>query len=152
MRHTLTLVLTLALATPAFAQTTPPDDKAAVQSVAERFLADLGGRRLEALPTYVLPTAAIARTRLREGKWVTSMQTLEEFLAPLRAQATATTFSEPLSNVSVNVESGHLAYLRADFAVVVGGQVRSRGVDYFVMLKDGDSWKIAFIADTSAPK
>ncbi len=51
----------------------------------------------------------------------------------------------------MHVEDGQLAFLRADFTVVIDGQVRSHGVDYFTLVKDGDAWKILNGAYTSHP-
>ena len=42
----------------------------------------------------------------------------------------------------MQVEDGHLAFVRADFTVVIGGEVRSHGVDYFTLVKDGAAWKL----------
>ena len=54
-----------------------------------------------------------------------------------------------------DVEDDRLAFVRADFTVVIDGQVRSHGVDYFTLVKDGDAWKIlngAYTSHTGAPK
>jgi hypothetical protein len=80
--------------------------------------------------------------RQRDGQWTTTHQTFDEWLAGLKAQTPGTIFQEPLTNVTVHVESGHLAFLRADFTVVVEGKVRSHGVDYFTLVKDAGAWKI----------
>ena len=45
----------------------------------------------------------------------------DEWLAGLKSQTPGTIFSEPLTNVTVHVESGQLAFLRADFTVVIDG-------------------------------
>ena len=60
-------------------------------------------------------------------------------------------FREPLTNITVHVESGQLAFLRADFTVVVDGAVRSHGVDYFTLVKDAATWKLLNASYTSTP-
>jgi len=89
--------------------------------------------------------------RQRDGQWTTTHQSFDQWLAGLKAQSPGTLFQEPLSHVSVHVESGHLAFLRADFTVVVDGQVRSHGVDYFTLVRDGSAWKIVNASYTSLP-
>ena len=117
-------------------------DASAVRRAVEQFLDDLGNRRLDKLPALFAPKATMVVVRQREGQWTTTHQTFDEWLAGLKTQTPGTTFREPLTNVTVHVESGHLAFLRADFTVVVDGKVRSHGVDYFTLVKDGGAWKI----------
>lgn len=124
-------------------------DHAAVRAAVERFLDVLGSRRLDELPALFAPKATMVVVRQRDGQWSHTTSTVDEFLATLRAQATPTVFREPLTNVSLHVEDGHLAFLRADFTVVIGGQVRSHGVDYFTLVKDGGAWKLVNASYTS---
>ncbi len=129
----------------------PSTDEKAVLQVVEQFLDDLGNHRADKVTAAVAPKGSISVVRQRDGQWTTTYQTFEEWLAGLKGQASGPTFREPLTNVSVSVESGRLAHVRADFTVVVDGQVRSHGVDYFTLAKDGDAWKMLHIAYTSFP-
>jgi hypothetical protein len=135
---------------PAPAQPHTPNTQA-VQAAVEHFLDVLGKRELDRLPALFAPKATMAVLRQRDGQWTTSIQTFEEWLGGLRSQTTAQPFREPLTKVSVNVEDGRLAFLRADFTVVIDGQVRSHGVDYFTLVKDGEAWKILNGSYTSHP-
>jgi len=130
---------------------TPGPDAADVRHAVDQFLDTLGNRRLDMLPAMFAPKATLTVVRQREGTWTLTTQTAEEWLAGLKAQAAATTFSEPLTGVMVHVESGQLAHVRADFTVVSDGQVRSHGVDYFTLVKDSGTWKLAHAAYTSIP-
>lgn len=138
----------LTAALPAHAQ---PADERDVRAAVERFLDVLGNRRLDELPALFAPKATMVVVRLRDGQWSHTTSTVDEFLVTLRGQATPTIFREPLTNVSVHVEDGHLAFLRADFTVVVEGQVRSHGIDYFTLVKDGGAWKLVNASYTSKP-
>jgi len=142
-----TLVLVAAGRT-APAQPVNPD-ALAVRRAVEQFLDDLGHRRLDRLPAQLAPKATMVVVRQRDGRWTTSHQTFDEWLAGQNPQPATTTFEEPLSNVTVHVESGQLAFLRADFTVVVNHEVRSHGVDYFTLVKDAGAWKIANVSYTS---
>lgn len=148
--RTLLLCFTLALPYAAAGQAADPE-AAAVRQAVERFLDDLGNRRIDSLEGLIAPKATMAIVRQRDGQWTATYLTFDEWLAGLKAQASAPAFREPLTNVSVHVESGRLAHLRADFTVEIDGQVRSHGVDYFTLVKDGDAWKIAGAAYTSIP-
>ena len=126
-------------------------DATAVRRAVEQFLDDLGNRRLERLPALFAPKATMVVVRQRDGQWTTTHQTFDEWLAGLKAQTPGTMFKEPLTNVTVHVESGRLAHLRADFTVVIEGQVRSHGVDYFTLVKEAGAWKILNGSYTSIP-
>jgi ketosteroid isomerase-like protein len=144
----LSLAATLG-ASPAGAQA--PGDEADVRRAVAQFLDDLGHRRVDALPAQLAPKASLAITRQRDGAWTVTTQTADEWLAGLKAQTSPTPFAEPLTNVSVHVESGQLAHVRADFTVVSAGEVRSHGVDYFTLVKDAGAWKLVHLAYTSIP-
>ena len=62
-----------------------------------------------------------------------------------------TTFREPLTNVTVTIDSDHLAYVRADFQVMRDGTAQSYGVDQFTLVRESSGWKIAVVAYTSMP-
>jgi len=129
-------------------------DHQAARTAVERFLNVLGNRQLEQLPALFAPKATMVVVRERDGQWTNTISTVDEFLAALKAQTTPTTFEEPLTNVTVHVEDGRLAFVRADFTVVIGGQVRSHGVDYFTLVKDGAAWKLlnaSYTSKTGAP-
>lgn len=159
-RHVMPLVrLTAALVAAVFVSTAPAraqsTDERAVQAAVEQFLEVLGSRQLDRLPALFAPKATMVVVRQRDGQWSHTTSTVEEFLATLKAQATPTTFTEPLTNVSVRVEDGQLAFVRADFTVVIDGTVRSHGVDYFTLVKDAGAWKLVNASYTSkagAPK
>lgn len=132
--------------TPTVAQTA---DERAVTAVVERFLDVLGNRQYDALPALLAPKANMAIARLRDGAWSYTTSTADEWLASLKAQKTPMQFKEPLTNVVVHVADGHLAFVRADFTVVIDGQVRSHGIDYFTLVNDSGTWKLVQLSYTS---
>jgi ketosteroid isomerase-like protein len=148
MRTLLAIVALITTTLPVSAQ--PADsDAAAVRRAVEQFLDDLGNRRLDKLPAQFAPKATMVVVRQRDGQWTSSHPHFAEWLAGLQAQPQGTTFREPLTNVTVQVESGRLAFLRAEFTVVVDGTVRSHGVDYFTLVKDAGTWKVLNASYTS---
>jgi hypothetical protein len=142
------LVLWLALAAPAFAQTA---EEKAVQTFVEDFLLRLGDHKVDSLDADFAPKALIVVTRQRAGEWVNSYQTGEEWLAALKKNTNPATFREPITNVKVTIDSNQFAHVRADFQVVRDGTVLSSGVDQFTLVRDGARWKIAVVAYTSIP-
>ena len=73
------------------------------------------------------------------------------FVGALKRNPNPVAFREPITNLKVTIDSGHLAYVRADFQVVRDAKAQSRGVDQFTLTREGDAWKIAVIAYTSMP-
>jgi hypothetical protein len=139
----------VALASPAFAQTA---DKKAVQDTVERFLLQLGEKEYDKVGAALAPKALVIIARERDGQWTNSFQTGEEWVAALKKNPNPSAFREPLSNVAVTVDSGRLAYLRADFQIMRDGSAQSHGVDQFTLVRDGDAWKMAVVAFTSLPR
>jgi hypothetical protein len=135
------------VAAPARAQSA---DKAA-QSAVEAFLLHLGDGEFDKVAADLTPKSIVVVTRERDGQWSNSFQTGEEWLAGLRRSTTFVKFREPITNVVVTVDSGALAYLRADFQVVREGKALSHGVDQFTLVREGGVWKIAAVAYTSMP-
>jgi len=150
MRYAASLVLILAVAVPVRGQS---DDEKAVQSAVESFLTRLGDHQFDALDADFTPKAVIVVTRQRAGStdWANSYQTAEEWIAGLRKNPNPTTFREPIANAKVTIDSGRLAYLRADFQVIRDGKALSSGVDQFTLVREPAGWKIAAIAYTSMP-
>lgn len=151
LHRTLRVAALLLIATPSLPVAAQPidPDASAVRRAVEQFLDDLGNRRLDQLPAQFAPKATMVVVRQRDGQWSSTHQTFDEWLAGLKAQSPGTVFREPLTNVTVHVESGQLAFLRADFTVVVDGTVRSHGVDYFTLVKNGGAWTILNASYTS---
>src|SRR5262249_49073573 len=140
------------------------DQEAAVRETVERFLLHLGDHPWDAVAGDLAPKAIVVVTRQRAsagpgpangadaaGQWSNTYQTGDEWLAALRRNPNPTTFREPISNITVTVDSDRLAYLRADFQVMRDGQAQSRGVDQFTLVREAGAWKLAAIAYTSIP-
>jgi ketosteroid isomerase-like protein len=155
--------LALVLATPAFGQVVSPGleqanpemttaDRRAVQARVEEFLKKLGGRDLAGARAMLAPKVLIVIIRQqRDGSFANTYQTRDEFIAQLEKNASQPKFEEPLTNVTVTVDSGSLAYVRADFAIMRDGKAVSTGVDHFTLVKEADQWKVAVLAYTSLP-
>lgn len=144
------LALGAPLAWPSAARGQDPEAQA-VQAAVEHFLAVAGNRDVDALTPLLAPQATINVARFRDGRWTHTAQTRAEWVAALRAQAASARFREPLTDVSVHVEDGQLAYLRAHFTIVIDGAIQSHGVDYFTLVNSGGAWQVANLSYTNRP-
>ena len=126
-------------------------DAGAVQGVVEAFLRHLGDHELDKVASDLAPKALIIVSRQRDGQWANSFQTSDEWIAAMKKNPSSPTFHEPIANVVVTIDSDRLAYLRADFQIVRDGQVQSKGVDQFTLVREPTGWKIAVVGYTSMP-
>jgi hypothetical protein len=133
-------------------QQRPDATRREVQLQVEEFLRKLGNRDAAGVRKLLAPKALIAVVRQQpDGTFANTFQTGEEFIASFEKRANQPRFEEPIANVRVTVDSGRLAYLRADFKVIRDGKVISSGVDHFTLVREPDGWKIAVMAYTSLP-
>jgi imidazolonepropionase-like amidohydrolase len=123
----------------------------AIVDVVESFLFHLGDHQYETVEKDFAPKGLVVVTRQRDGQWVNSYQTAEEWLAGLRRNPNPTTFREPLTNLHVIIDSDQLAFVRADFQIMREGRSVSHGVDQFTLVRELSGWKIAVVAYTSLP-
>src|SRR5476651_1840564 len=122
-----------------------------IKALVERFLLHLGNHEVDSVAADLAPKAIVIVTRTRDGQWSNSFQTGDEWIAAMTRNANPVTFREPLSNVTVTIDSDHLAFVRADFQVMRDGRAQSYGVDQFTLVRDAAGWKIAVVAYTSLP-
>jgi len=147
-----TIACLCALLLPAIAVAAQPAEAKPVQEAVEAFLLHLGDGEFDKVAADLSPKALIVVVRQRNNDWNNSYQSGEEWVASLKGNANLLKFREPISNVTVTVDSGSLAYVRADFEVVRDGKALSHGVDQFTLVREEGRWKIAAVAYTSMPK
>ena len=156
MTRTLTTLMMLGCAWTA-APAAQTADRKAVQDAVEAFLLHLGDHEYDKVANDFAAKSIIDVVSERPAsgagaaEWANSYQTGEAWVEALKKNPNPTTFREPLTNVSITVDSGRLAYLRADFQTVRDGKVGSTGVDQFTLTLENGAWKIAAIAYTSLP-
>jgi len=86
-----------------------------------------------------------------QAEWTNSEQTGDEWIAAMRRSTTATKFREPLTDVTVTIDSDHLAHVRAAFQIIRDGKTVSHGIDQFTLVREPSGWKFAVVAFTSIP-
>ena len=113
-------------------------------------------RNIDKVAADLAPKALVVITRERQpatgsgqAVWTSSEQTGDEWMAAMRSNSNPVIFREPLTNVTVTIDSDHLAHVRADFQVMRDGKAVSHGVDQFTLVREPSGWKFVFIAYTS---
>ena len=145
----LILVIALALGKPATSQTTAAEDAQAVIDAVQIQLQWLGNRNVDALATTFTDHAVIVVSRQLDDGATNSVTPVAEWLDRSRTNQDAAPFEERISNIQVTIDSGQLAHLRADFAIIVDGVTRSSGKDHFILIKEPDGWKVALLGYTN---
>jgi hypothetical protein len=124
-------------------------DEQGVRELVERFLLHLGDREVDKVAADLAPKALVLISREANGRWTNTYLTGDEWLDGLKRGTS--TFREPLTNVSVTIDSDRLAYVRADFTILRDNTVQSHGVDQFTLVREPGGWKMAVVAFTSLP-
>jgi ketosteroid isomerase-like protein len=127
------------------------DDEQVVKDFVEQFLTTLGDGDLDALPAMFVSNANIGAASWRDGKWVASTKTFEEWFIELQAETTWTRFREPVAEFTVHIEKGQMAFVRADATYIVDDQVLSHNIDYFTLVRDGGAWKFLSASYVAQP-
>lgn len=126
-------------------------DEEAVKAAVESFLLAIGSYDLEALPPMFTANANIGVAGFREGQWVAMTYTFDEFHSMLKSRTNPSRYQEHVSQFTVHVERGALAFVRADATLIRDGQARSHNIDYFTLLKDRGVWKFLSASYVATP-
>ena len=127
-------------------------DAVELKTLVEQFLLHLGDHEVDKVAADLAPASIVVISRVRDGQWTNSEQAGNEWIAAMRRSTTPVIFREPLTNVTVTIDSDHLAHVRADFQVIRDGKAVSHGVDQFTLVREPSGWKFAVIAYTSIPE
>ena len=127
------------------------DDEQIVKDLVDQFLITLGEGDLDALPAMFVSRANIGTASLRDGKWVASTKMFEEWFNELKAETTWTRFREPVTEFTVHIEDGQMAFVRADATFIVEDRVVSHNIDYFTLVRDGGAWRFLSASYVARP-
>jgi ketosteroid isomerase-like protein len=127
------------------------DDERIVKDLVDQFLITLGEGDLDALPAMFVSNANIGTASLRDGKWVASTKTFEDWFGELKAETTWTRFREPVTEFTVHIEDGQMAFVRADATYIVDDRVLSHNIDYFTLVRDGGTWRFLSASYVARP-
>jgi hypothetical protein len=117
-------------------------EKATAINLVEQFLIAVGNYDTDAISTMFSEKANISGASLRDGKWITNTYTIQEFLERLKSYENPIKYTEPVSDFTVYMEMGMLAFVRADATFIINGEPRNNNLDYFTLIKEDGDWKI----------
>lgn len=126
-------------------------DEEAVKAAVDRFLVAIGSYDLEALPAMFTSNANIGAVSFGDGTWRTKTYTFDDFLALLRSRTNPSPYQEPVSQYTVHVERGGLAFVRADATLYRDNEARSHNIDYFTLIKEDGTWKFLSASYVATP-
>lgn len=122
------------------------EEKEAVNAVLIKIFDAMRAGDDEALKMLVLPDTKLDRIKPNESVergelagWIGWVATL----SPGQAD-------EQIFDVEINVE-GPLATAWAPFTIAIDGKMTSCGVNHFTLVKENESWKVAYLIDTHTP-
>ena len=127
------------------------DDERIVKGLVDQFLITVGDGDFDALPAMFVSNANIGTATLREGKWVASTTTFAEWIDELKAETTWARFREPVTEFTVHVEDGQMAFVRADATLIMEDRVVSHNIDYFTLVRDGGAWRFLSASYVARP-
>ena len=127
------------------------DDEEAAKILVERFLAAVGDGNLDALPDMFVSDANIGMAGLRDGSWVSSTMTFDDWMTSLRERTQWNRFSEPVSEFTIHVEDSMMAFVRADATLVRDGQAVSHNIDFFTLVREDGAWKFLSASYVAKP-
>lgn len=149
-----TLVWSLIATLPSTGQTVKEQEIAGeleARAAVEHFLDLLGGLRFYALDQYMTEDANVISARWTKSGFVNRVQSARAWIDGLMEGPSPPPFREELKNVDVEIASGELAFVRAEFEIVRESRMSSFGIDSFTLVREDGRWKIASIAYTSIP-
>jgi ketosteroid isomerase-like protein len=151
MALTVAVLATLACGQEPASENRTSEDEHVVIQVVERFLDAAGRHDLDSMPLLFAANANVAATSRRDGEPVASTWTFDEWLASLRARSNPKPYTEPVSEFTVHVDNGQLAFVRADATLMRDGRAQSHNIDYFTLILQDGTWKILSASYTATP-
>ncbi len=124
-------------------------DETAVKKLVESFLVAIGNGDLDAIEPMFMSRATIGGASFKDEKWNTFTTTIEDYLA--RNRNNHVPHTEPVSNYTIHISAGQLAFVKADAILYREGKAQSHNMDFFTLLKDNGTWKFLSAANTAKP-
>jgi hypothetical protein len=132
-------------------QSSTTEDEHALKAVVEKFLTAAGNHDVAIMRTLFLPKANIGGYSFRDGKWTSYVITVEEWFDRISKSSSAKPYTEPVSNYTIDISEGRLAFVKADAVLHSDSQPRSHNMDFFVLMKENDQWRFLSGSYTSMP-
>jgi predicted ester cyclase len=125
-------------------------DETEVLETVEHFLFTAGNYDIEAMSNMMIDHANVGSVKLKDGERVINTMTVQDFFDAIKKR-TARPYFEPVKEYTIHLNDDHLAFVRADATLYVFGVPQSHNMDYFTLMKDGESWKFLSLSYSSTP-
>jgi hypothetical protein len=125
-------------------------DESEVLEAVEHFLFVAGNYNLEAMAKMMTENANVGIVRFKDGESVITTMTINEYFDGVKNRTTRPYF-EPVREYTIHLNDDHLAFVRAAAILYAYGVPQSHNIDYFILMKDSESWKFLSLSYTSTP-
>lgn len=125
---------------------TLPDEHSneeAVRAAVVRLIRAMGSYDVDSMREMFMPAANIGFASVRDGHWVRGLMTADDFIADLEAEVDPVHYDEPIKELSLHIDGGQLAVLRADATLIVDGEPVRQNIDCFTLINDEGTWRFA---------
>lgn len=130
--------------------TTTTQEEKNIKETVFKFLKFAGNYQIDSMAAMLVPEATLGIARFKNDKWNTYVYTFSEFLKTLKSSV-ANPYVEKVSTFTVYIESGQLAFVKANATLYRNGKANSHNVDYFTLIKMNDAWKFINVSFTVIP-
>jgi len=125
-------------------------DKQDLIKTIEQFLIVAGNYNLDAMSEMMTNDANLGVARFKENKWNTTTLTMQKYFEDAEKKNLLPYF-EPVKDYTIHVDSERLAFVRADATLYRYGVSQSRNMDYFILMKEDETWKFINLSFTAVP-
>jgi predicted ester cyclase len=125
-------------------------DETEVIETVEHFLFAAGNYDIEAMSNMMTDHANVGSVSLKDGERVINTMTIQDFFDVIKKRTTHPYF-EPVKEYTIHLNDDHLAFVRADATLYAYGVPQSHNMDYFTLMKDGESWKFLSLSYSATP-
>jgi hypothetical protein len=125
-------------------------EEAEVTAMVERMLKLVGNYEIESLDEMIDDKANLAISRYRNGEWVSSTITINEFFDGVKSEE-ANPYYEPVNEYKILINEGQLAFVWADATLTEFGVPRTRNIDNFTLQKVDGKWIFVNLSFTTTP-
>jgi hypothetical protein len=125
-------------------------DETEVIETVEQFLFNAGNYNIDAMTKMMTDNANVGSVTIKNGDRVINTMTIQDFFEIVRNRSTRPYF-EPVKEYTIHLNDDQLAFVRADATLYAFGVPQSHNMDYFTLIKDGESWKFLSLSYSATP-
>jgi len=125
-------------------------DETEVLETVEHFLFAAGNYDIEAMSNMMTNHANVGSVRYKDGESGITTMTIQDYFDDVKKRTTRPYF-EPVKEYTIHLNDDHLSFVRADATLYAFGVPQSHNMDYFTLIKDGESWKFLSLSYSATP-